>query len=296
LGEEDLCPDSEVAQYRECKKKNKPMKHLFITFIFILLLIPTQANDLPFQNGEELKFDIHYKYGLLMLKAGSANYKIENGSYKNHKSFNSTLDFKTTSFFDKIFKMRDTLRSYIAEDLTPLYHIRSIHEGNYNFTEEVFINKFSPTNSEVRIKRESKEILKIDTILSTNTIGYDILNLIQFIRSQDYSKWRYVPSGNISTFVGKDIVTITVRCEGQSIVEKSETHKFKTYKIALDFTDNVFNESKSAIEIWMSDDENRIPIKIRAKLRIGMAEVYLTSWKNLKYPFSAEVIIPVKKK
>jgi len=104
------------------------------------------------------------------------------------------------------------------------------------------------------------------------------------------------PVNNVSTFFGKENVKINIRFEGQSIVERSEYLKYNTYKIALDFTDKVFNESKSAIEIWISDDENRIPVKIKAKLKIGVAEVYLVSYKNLKYPLSSEVRIPIRNK
>jgi len=270
------------------------MKQLLCTFCFLFTLFSTKAGNIPFSAGEELKFDIHYKYGLLMLKAGTANYKVVENNYDNNKTLQSIIDFKTTSFFDKIFKMRDTISSHIKEDLTPLYNIRKINEGNYKFTEEVFYKKFMTNFSEVRIKRESKDILRIDTVLTTNSTGYDILNLIQFIRSQDYSTWNLRPAGSISTFVGKDVVTINVHCEGQSIVEKSERLKYRTYKIAMDFIDDVFNESKNAVEIWMSDDENRVPIKIRAKLKVGVAEVFLTSWKNLKYPFTSEVRIPFR--
>ena len=271
------------------------MKQLFLIFLFFPLLISAQVNNLPFQPGEELTFDIHYKYGLVMVKAGTANYKVVGSSYNNRKTYNTVVDFKTTSFFDKIYRMRDTLSSHITNDLKPLYHIRYVNEGNYNFIEEMTLNKFSKEYSEFRVKRELRHVLKFDTILHSNTLGYDILNIIQFIRSFDYSQLNTIPAGGISTFVGKNKIAITIRCEGQSIVEKSETLKYKTYRIALDFSDEVFKESKNAIEIWMSDDENRIPVKIRAKLRIGMAEVHLTSWKNLKYPFSSEVKIPVRK-
>ena len=270
------------------------MKQLFLIFYFLLLLISVKANDFPFQAGEELKFDIHYKYGLVMLKAGMANYKVEENHYENKRSFLSTLDFRTNPFFDKIFKMRDTLCSHTTKNLHPLYHIRSVHEGNYQFTEELFFNKFTPEYSEVRIKRESKQMLRFDTILSYNRMSYDILNLIFVICSLDFPFVGSVQRETLSIFIGKEIITVTVRYEGQSIVEKSETLKYTTYKVALDFSDSNFNESKSAIEIWMSDDKNRIPIKIRAKLRIGAAEVHLSSWKNLKYPFTSEVIIPVK--
>jgi len=270
------------------------MKQLIFTIYFLLSLMALSASDLPFQAGEKLSFDIHYKYGLVMLKAGTANYVIKSNTYANKNSYHSTLDFKTSSFFDRIFKMRDTLRSNITEDLRPLYHKRSVNEGNYQFAEEMFFRKFTPEYSEVRIKRVSNQLLKFDTILTSNILTYDILNLILFIRSYDYTQWQATPVRYVSTFVGRDKVMITVRYEGQSVVEKSDTLKYKTYKIAFDFTDSVFNESKNAIEVWLSDDKNRIPVKMRAKLRIGAVEVYLTSWQNLKYPLSSEIKIPVR--
>jgi len=270
------------------------MKQLFFTFYFFLPLISIHATNFPFQGGEELTFDIHYKYGLVMLKAGSANYKVMDGSYKNKNAYLTTMDFKTSSFFDRIFKIRDTLRSQITEDLQPLYHKRSIHEGSYQFTEEVFFNKFSATYSEVRVRRESQQIVKFDTILTSNSMCYDLLNLMSYICSLNLSQLGIAQVETASAFIGREKVIVTIRNEGQAIVEKSDTLKYKTYKIALDFSDSNFNESKNAIEIWMSDDKNWIPIKIKAKLRIGAAEVYLTSWKNLKYPLSSEIKIPVK--
>ena len=270
------------------------MKQLFLSFYFFLSLLSAQANDFPFQGGEELTFDIHYKYGLVMLRAGAANFKVMESSYKNKKTFQTTLDFKTTSFFDKIFKIRDTLRSQITENLQPLYHTRLIHEGNYQFTEEVFFNRFSTNYTEMRVKRESQQILKFDTILSANTACYDLLNLMVIICSLDYSHWGFGQEETVTSFIGRDKVVVTVRNEGQTIIEKSDALKYKTYKIALDFSDSNFNESKNAVEVWISDDKNLIPIKIKAKLRIGAAEVYLTSWKNLKYPLSSEIKISVK--
>jgi len=269
------------------------MKHLFLTFYFLLTLISVQAIDFPFRDGEELAFDIHYKYGLVMLRAGSANFKVTENNYKDNNSYLMALDFKTTSFFDKIFKMRDTLRSSITENLQPLHHIKYIHEGNYHFTEEMFFNKSSAAYTEVRVRRESQQLVRFDTILTAKTMCYDILNLMPFISTLDYSKLGIAQETTAFIFIGKEKIKVTIRNEGQAIVEKSDTLKYKTYKIALDFADSHFNESKNAIEIWLSDDKNRIPVKMRAKLRIGAVEVYMTSWKNLKYPFSAEIKIPV---
>jgi hypothetical protein len=270
------------------------MKQLLLTFFFFFWIISTQANDLPFQSGEELKFDIHYKYGLLMLKGGTARKKIVGSSFNNDNSYYTTLDFKTTSFFDKIYKMRDTLSSHISENIQPLYHSRIIYEAGYQINEELFFNSFSKNYTEVRIRRESHQVLKFDTTLTSNNFGYDLLSVIHYVRLLDYSKMES-QINNISIFFGKKNIKLTIRCEGQSIIERSETLKYNTYKIAVDFTDEVFNESKNAIEIWMSDDENRVPVKMRAKLSIGAAEAILVSYKNLKYPFKSEIKIPVRK-
>ena len=271
------------------------MKQLFLILYFLLPFISINANEFPFQAKEELKFDIHYKYGLVMLKAGTANFNVVEGSYNNKNSFQTSLDFKTTSFFDKIFKMRDTFYSHITENLQPLYHIRTINEGNYQFREEIFFNQFSTKYTEARIKRESKGILKFDTILTSNIYSYDILNLILYICSFDYSQFKPNQVETVCNFIGKEKVSVTIRYEGQSIVEKNDNLKYNTRKIALDFSDSNFNEAKSAVEIWISDDKNRIPIKIKAKLKIGAAEVHLSSWKNLKYPLTSEIKIPYKK-
>ena len=82
-----------------------------------------------------------------MLKAGTANYKVVESNYNNYNTFFTSLDFKTTSFFDKIYKMRDTLNSHITEYLRPVHHLRSVNEGNYHFREELFFNNFSENYS-----------------------------------------------------------------------------------------------------------------------------------------------------
>jgi hypothetical protein len=49
------------------------------------------------------------------------------------------------------------------------------------------------------------------------------------------------------------------------------------------------------MEVWVSDDENHIPVKLKAQLKIGAAEAILSSCKNLKYPLSSEINIPASR-
>jgi hypothetical protein len=271
------------------------MKKIFFMGFFFLQILSIHADERPFQSGEELKYDIRYKYGLVMLKAGTANYNIKDSKYQEEFSYQTILDFKTTSFFDKIYKIRDTLYSEINEEMSPLYHIRKINEGNTHYWEEIFTRKCSSSYSEVRVKRANKDRVKFDTIISSTNFGFDILSVFVFARSLDFTQLKYGQSFNISTFIGKDKINMIVHFEGQSVIERSERLKYKAYKLSVDITDEFFHESKNAMEIWISDDKNRIPLKLKAKLKIGAAEADLTYCKNLKHPFTSEVIIPPRR-
>ena len=84
-------------------------------------------------------------------------------------------------------------------------------------------------------------------------------------------------------------MNISFRYTGQKIVEREDYLKYRTRHFYIDIYDEAFTQSKAAAEIWVGDDENHIPIKIRAKLKIGAAEVYYKNSQGLRYPFTSRV-------
>lgn len=262
---------------------NEIQRTFLIAFAVILPVIAF-AQKFPFNDGEELSYDIRYKYGLVVMKGGTANYRLDFATFNQKQAVKSSLYFKTTAFFDKIYRMRDTLQSYASiPDLNPLYHHRIVNEGNTHFHETLTFRKFGSSYTEAHIKRTQGEEIKIDTIISADNEGYDILNIFLFVRNLNYSTIALGDSYHLTSFLGKRKVNIILRYEGQSILERSKNVKYNTRRFAIDIGDDVFTESKNAMEIWISDDENRLPLKLKAKLKIGVAEADLTSHNiNLK--------------
>lgn len=276
---------------------NRKNRSLITLLLFVFFSTIIQAQDFPFKNGEVIHYDIKYKYGLVTMKGGTANYKINVSEFEGKQTIKSVLDFKTTSFFDKIYKIRDTLISHASiPHLDPIYHFRSVNEGgSYSFLEEMRTLQYSDAYTEVSILRTRGEEIMVDTIISSDHAGYDLLNVFLFIRNLDYQNLSTEETRHLATFLGRRKVNIILRYEGQTIIEKSETHKFKALKFAIDVTDDVFTESSNALEVWISDDMNRIPLKMKAKLKIGAAEADMTSHQNLKYPLNSEIKIPTRK-
>ena len=257
-----------------------------VTFCFFEC---SAQSSLPFKEGEQLNYDISYKYGIVMIKAGNAAFSLRNATYNSQPTIKSVLNFKTNSFFDKIYKVRDTLISHVNDNLQPMYHERSVNEGNTKFFEQLFFIKQSDTYTEARVRREVKEKVKIDTVMQVDGAGYDMLNIFLFARTLDYQSLQIDQTFPLTVFLGKQKTKAKMRYKGQSIIEKSERLKYKSFRFEVDIMDEAFAEEKTAMEIWISDDMNHVPLKLKAKLKIGAAEATLSSYENLKHPLSSEV-------
>jgi Protein of unknown function (DUF3108). len=270
------------------------MKAAIFTFCLVFLPLLSFA-ELPYKNGEVINFDIRYKYGLVMVKAGSAQYRIDDARYGHRPVHKTTVNFKTSSFFDKIYKIRDTLSTYTDRKAEPMYYVRHIHEGDTKYKEETHFNVFSSDFTEVRTIRTTDAGVKFDTILVADNQGFDFLSIFTHLRTWDFSTLPMESTHNLAIFTGKKRTNIILRFKGQTILERSETLMYNTYKIELDIADIAFSESKNAMEAWVSIDKNHIPLRIKAKLKVGAIEVDLANYEGLKYPLTSEVRIPPRK-
>ena len=235
-----------------------------------------QANDPSFSNNETWNYTIRYKYGLVVMKAGSAQYQLQAANYKGKVAIKSSINLKTNSFFDKIFLLRDTLTAYAAlPDFIPLYHHRIVHEGNTHFMEEVTTRKFGDDYTELHVKRTKEGVVRFDTLLTASNAGYDFLNIFLYFRQLNYADLKPGDNLHITTFLGKKKSNLIIRYVKPTLLEGSNKQQHKAFYLAIDISNEVFSEAKNAMEVWISDDEYHIPLKIKAKLKIGAVEAEL---------------------
>ncbi len=278
------------------------IKCFFSLFLAILFISPifseggnNKSQELPFASGEQLYFNIRYKWGIIMAKAGTAQYSVTKETYDFSPIYRSSLSFRTTSGFDKIFKIRDTLYSYSSMKLEPVYHKKYLNEGNTHYTEELFFDHYSSTYTKARSLRYNSEgNLKFEKSLEASEHAFDMVSIFMFARTLNYEELTPGTVISLSSFVGRDVVKMKARYRGQVILDKGSDKKYKTLKFELDIIDDAFEANKNAIEMWISDDQNRYPLKIKAKLKIGAAEAELTSFKGNKYPLNSLIVIKSK--
>jgi hypothetical protein len=53
-------------------------------------------------------------------------------------------------------------------------------------------------------------------------------------------------------------------------------------------TGRIFKEEES-LTVWISDDDNKLPVRIKANLLVGSIKADLEAFKGLKYPFKVKI-------
>ncbi len=122
---------------------------------------------------------------------------------------------------------------------------------------------------------------------------FDMLGATMYLRSLDWRTMGYGAEFPFIIAIGRDLVNARFRYTGQQIVEHKGA-KFRTRHFYIDIYDEAFTQAKEAAEVWIGDDENHIPIKIRAKLKIGAAEVYYKDSYNLRVPLTCRIVVQKK--
>lgn len=79
-----------------------------------------------------------------------------------------------------------------------------------------------------------------------------------------------------------------VRYDGKEVYE-TKLGKFNCVKIKpLLMSGQVFKEGEG-MTLWVTDDDNRIPVRIESDLRVGRITCDLKSYGGNKYPFTSKI-------
>ena len=278
--------------------RNKANFEVLEGFLFIVLLLmfcmnmaaqKTGMQSLAMKHGENYNYDIKFKWGFSTTHAGDAtfNYKADNSV--TGATSQLQLSYKSSKFFDAFFRMRDTLTGYYNDNNTLIYSFAQANQGNYRAIDKLtFFYETERTNIKSYRFNITRGVEKFDTLLTTVGEVADMLGVFYFIRGLNRKLLQTGDIFPITVAVGKDLVKVQFIYQNQAIVEYDNA-KYNTHYFKIDIFDDAFESTKSAAEVWISDDGNFLPVKLRTKLKLGYAEVYYKNSSGLAHPFSSRI-------
>ncbi|MES2573433.1 MAG: DUF3108 domain-containing protein [Bacteroidota bacterium] len=256
------------------------MKKIILLFIFITTVSFDSRKDDAYAVGEWFKFRVHYG----IVNAGYATLEVKEGVINSTKVFHVVGKGYTTGLSKFFFKVEDLYESYIDKETgNPYRYVRKINEGGYTKNQEGFFNS---AGNKILVK-DYKHKTEKTLIIPKNT--QDILSSFYYLRNYpDIDKMKTGEFVSIDMFFDSETTKFRLKFIGrENITTKFGTVSTMIFKPLVQ-SGRVFKEEES-VTIWISDDENKLPIRIKANLMVGSIKADLEEYKGLKYPFKKKI-------
>ncbi|WP_448606321.1 DUF3108 domain-containing protein [Paenimyroides ceti] len=245
-------------------------KYLQIVLFFITLNVFSQT---AYKEGEHFKFKISYG----IINAGVATLDLKSTTYNGKSVYHAKGVGYTTGITKTFFKVYDDYQSYFDKKTgVPYRYIRKIDEGGYTKNQEGFFDHSSKT---VLVKDYKG---KTNNTFNVTTNVQDIVSSFYYLRNHPkIDKLKNGESIEIDMFFDDEIYKFKLKFIGKEEI-KTNFGKINTLKFRpLVQSGRVFKEQES-LTVWISDDANKIPLKVQASLAVGSLKAELVKYSGLK--------------
>ncbi len=234
-----------------------------------------KISNTAFKEGEKLKFRVHY--GIINAAQITMAVDNEQATVSGRKTYKTTVEGQTFKSFDWAFKVRDKFESWIdAEALAPQRYAKSVREDNY-------------TDKDYALYLHSiKKLKNTEGVLNIPAYTQDIASALYYARNLDLKNAKAGASFPIDIYLDNKVYNLSFKVVGKETI-KSDIGKVKCIKLQPKLVvDRVFKKTDDMF-VWVSDDDNKIPIRVQSAIKVGSIKVDITSYSGLKNSFTSLV-------
>ena len=253
------------------------MKTPRLIFFSLFFLTATVGQQKPtvFKSGEWLRYKMSYSG---FLRAGTAILELSEKDFNGKKVFYTKGTGWTSGAVKWFFKVEDRYESYFDKDtIKPYLFKRKINEGGYK---KHRITSFNYKSNKAYVQDFT---LQKDTSVVFSRVQ-DMLSAFYYLRNYNVKNMKKGEEIGIDMFMDSQVYPFKLRFLGREILKT----KFGTLKTMifrpLVQSGRIFKAQES-VTLWITDDENKIPVKLSADLSVGSLRADLEAYKGLANPF-----------
>jgi Protein of unknown function (DUF3108) len=245
---------------------------------------PCYAVNTTFQGGEELTYKLYYNWNAAWVAAGEVTFKVQDEGSLLHVS----AEGRTYRSYEWFYKVNDRYDTYLDKSsMLPVVSERDVAEGKYRLYDKVVFNQATHQATSYRGKtKASAQKSEYDV----KECMHDILSVIYYMRNIDTEKTAKGAKIPIKVFMDGEAFPLNVKYKGkQNYVALRDMGHYNTIKLSPQVVNGRVFKDGSEVNVYASDDANKIPLLIESPLSVGSLKAVLKSYKGLRYPFTAKV-------
>ncbi|WP_242478961.1 DUF3108 domain-containing protein [Hymenobacter lapidiphilus] len=236
------------------------------------------ADNTSFQTGETLHYKVHYG----LINAADATIELDNNVHRiNDRScYRATVTGRTIGSFDYFLRIRDTWRSYIdTASIQPQRFYRNIEENNYRKRETVDFDHQRGVATMESYKKDKNDVKRGTFKVPANV--QDIVSAFYYLRTLNYDLRRPGEVIRVQGFFDEENLPMDVIYKGRETVS-TKAGTIRAIRLVPKMPKNKLFKGENAVSVYLSDDQNKIPVLIQADMLVGAVKVDLYKYKGLR--------------
>lgn len=236
------------------------MKSKFI--LFLLLIIATKLNADPL---EEMEYILRFGF----IKGGKATLTAEKDKLNKKLTIHYRMRGRTTGLVDKIYEVNDIYESWVdPETFLPVKSVRNVKEQKYRFYDEVTYDHlndslFSQKSGSLKVPDKVNDLVSVFFYIRQNSYFDDLLA----------GKKVQIP-----VFHGKDLFLMELKFVGEETIN-TKIGKKRCYIVSPVVPKGKLFKDSNDLKIYITKDENRLPIYAEFEMILGSLKCELESYK-----------------
>ncbi len=230
-------------------------------------------NNLAFKAGELLTYRMHY--GIIDAGEAILEVKPDIKFFGDRKVYHIVGTGYTTGTTDWFFKVRDRYETYLDKDaLLPWYFVRRVNEGGFKFSQDYVFDHF---NNKVSIGNNQK--------MDVPAGIQDMVSAFYAARNLDLGKAKKGDVYSLTCFMDKELWPLKIKFIRREVIKTDLGEVYSLLFRPVVQKGRVFKQDDD-LSVWISDDDNHIPLRIEAKILVGSVKMDLKAYKNLANPLA----------
>lgn len=230
-----------------------------------------------FVRGEVIEYKAHY--GFVNAADGTMIIDEELHTINGRPCFKIDVFGRSTGVFDLFMRIRDNWGTYLdTAAIVTQKSYRIIEEGKYRKNEVV---NFDHENNLAKVHtfdNKKEQWRPVETYKVPNNVQ-DIVSGYYYIRTLKFDTLNSGDIIKIDAFFDDKVYDFEVRFLGRELVD-TKIGKIRSVVIAPIMPENKLFKGEDAIKVWISDDINKVPLKIKAQMFVGAVEIDIQSYKK----------------
>ncbi|HRP89184.1 MAG TPA: DUF3108 domain-containing protein [Edaphocola sp.] len=225
--------------------------------------------------GENVDFIVYYNLDKIWIPAGKVSFSTKLSTLSGVPVYHVLGRGSTLKSYEWIYKVDDVYESFIdTATLQTMKFVRNINENGKRKLEYVRL-----------VSQKNKAFANFKTF-SIPDCTQDVLSSVYYARNLDYSKMQIGSILEYDMFLEEQVYHLYIRYLGKQRIT-TNYGTFNTIKLKPLLVKGTVFKGGEDMEVYVSDDDNRIPIRVKSKILVGSIIVDMVAFSGQKHPVNA---------